>query len=116
LTRRFSLPLFRRKPGPTVDTVAMFYVYLLASKPRGTLYLGSTSDLIRRVWEHRLKAVSGFTAKYGVYRLVWFEQHATLEAGMTRKRRIKGWKRSWKIQTIERDNPDWIDLYPGMCR
>jgi putative endonuclease len=94
----------------------MFYVYLLASKPRGTLYVGSTSDLIRRVWEHKLKAVPGFTAKYGVDRLVWFEQHQTLEAGMTREQRIKGWKRRWKIQLIEQDNPGWIDLYPAICR
>ncbi len=61
-----------------------------------------------------MKAVPGFTAKYGVDRLVWFERHDTLEAGMIRERRIKGWKRSWKIQLIEQDNPQWIDLYPGI--
>ena len=63
-----------------------------------------------------MKAVAGFTKKYGVDRLVWFEQHETLGSGMTRERRIKGWKRRWKIQLIEQDNPYWIDLYPDICR
>jgi putative endonuclease len=91
-------------------------LYVLASKPHGTLYIGSTSDLVRRVWDHKVKAVPGFTAKYGVDRLVWFERHHTLEAAMIRERRIKSWKRSWKIQLIEQDNPQWIDLYPGISR
>jgi predicted GIY-YIG superfamily endonuclease len=69
----------------------MFFVYMLASKPRGTLYIGSTSDLVRRVWEHKIKAVRGFTAKYSIDRLVWFERHETLETTMTRERRVKGW-------------------------
>ena len=94
----------------------MFFVYLLSSKPRGTLYVGSTSDLVRRVWEHKVKAVSGFTAKYNVDRLVWFEQHETMEAAMQRERRIKGWKRNWKIQFIEEDNPHWIDRYSELSR
>jgi putative endonuclease len=92
----------------------MFFVYVLASKPHGTLYIGSTSDLVRRVWDHKVKAVPGFTAKYDVDRLVWFERYDTLEAAMIRERRIKGWKRHWKIQLIEQDNPQWIDLYPGI--
>jgi putative endonuclease len=92
----------------------MFFVYILASKPRGTLYIGSTSDLVRRVWEHKIRGASGFTAKYGIDRLVWFERHETLEWAMTRERRMKGWKRSWKIQLIEQDKPHWIDLYPGL--
>jgi putative endonuclease len=92
----------------------MFFVYLLASKPHGTLYVGSTSDLVRRVWEHKVKAVPGFSAKYGVDRLVWFERYEALEAAMLRERRIKGWRRTWKIQLIEKDNPHWIDLYPGL--
>ncbi|MFZ3235003.1 MAG: GIY-YIG nuclease family protein [Stellaceae bacterium] len=94
----------------------MFFVYLLASKPHGSLYVGSTSDLARRAWEHRVKAVPGFTAKYGIDRLVWFERHETLEAAMIRERRIKGWKRSWKIELIEQDNPHWIDRYPDISR
>jgi len=89
----------------------MFFVYLLASKPNGTLYVGSTSDLVRRVWEHKEKVVPGFTAKYGVDRLVWFERHETLEAAMLREKRIKEWKRVWKIELIEQDNPRWIDRY-----
>jgi putative endonuclease len=92
----------------------MPYVYLLASKPYGTLYVGSTSDLMRRVWEHKNKVVPGFTAKYGVDRLVWFEAHETTETARLRERQIKEWKRVWKIELIERDNPHWIDLYPSL--
>jgi putative endonuclease len=92
----------------------MFYVYLLSSKPNGTLYVGSTRDLLKRVWEHKLRTVPGFTKKYGVDRLVWFEQHASLESAYVRERQIKEWKRAWKIQLIEADNPQWIDLYPSL--
>ena len=92
----------------------MAFVYLLASKPYGTLYVGSTFDLARRVAEHKTRAVPGFTAKYRVDRPVWFEAHETLEAALIRERRIKGWKRDWKINLIERDNPHWIDLYPSL--
>ena len=91
----------------------MYFAYLLASKPRGTLYIGSTSDLVRRVWEHKVKAVRGFTAKYDVDRQVWFERYDTLEAAIQRERRIKNWKRAWKIELIEKDNPHWVDLYPS---
>jgi putative endonuclease len=94
----------------------MSYVYLLASKPHVTLYVGSTSELVRRVWEHKAKAVPGFTAKYGVDRLVWFERHDSLEAAVLRERRIKSWKRAWKIELIEKDNPHWIDLYLSISR
>lgn len=93
----------------------MFFTYLLASKPHGTLYVGSTSDLVRRVWEHKVKAIPGFTAKYGVDRLVWL-CHDALETAMRREQRIKGWKRAWKIELIEKDNPHWIDLYPYLSR
>ena len=92
----------------------MFFVYLLASKPHGTLYVGSTSDLVRRLWEHKIKAVPGFTAQYGVDRLV--ERHDSLETAMERERRIKDWKRMWKIQLIERNNPNWVDRYPELSR
>jgi putative endonuclease len=92
----------------------MFYVYLLASKPFGTLYVGMTRDLIKRVWEHKTKAVPSFTAKYGVDRLVWFEIHDNLESAFVRERQIKNWKRAWKIELIETDNPHWIDLYPSL--
>ena len=94
----------------------MFFVYLLSNRPHGTLYTGSTSNLVRRVWEHKLKAVPGFTMQYSVDRLVWFELHETLEAAMQRERRIKGWKRQWKIELIENNNPHWIDLYPDISK
>jgi len=89
----------------------MPFVYLLASKPNGTLYVGSTVDLVRRVSEHKLGAVPGFTAKYGVDRLVWFEVHDALEGALIRERQIKRWKREWKLNLIERDNPHWADLF-----
>jgi putative endonuclease len=86
-------------------THEMFHVYLLASKPYGTLYLGTTSDLIRRIWEHKIKAVPGFTRRYDVDRLIWFETHQSAAAALQRDRRVKGWKRDWKINLLERDNP-----------
>jgi putative endonuclease len=92
-----------------------FFVYMLASKPFGTLYVGVTSDLVRRVWEHKIKAVPGFTARYGIGQLVWFEAHATAEAAITREKQIKEWKRDWKINLIMRANPKWADLYPMIC-
>jgi putative endonuclease len=92
----------------------MFYVYLLSSRPNGTLYVGMTRDLLKRGWEHKIKAVPGFAARYGVDRLVWFEQHESLESAFARERQIKEWKRAWKIQLIEADNPYWIDLYPSL--
>jgi putative endonuclease len=92
----------------------MFYVYLLASKPYGTLYIGTTSDLVRRVWEHKNKVVPRFTKRYGVDRLMWFEAQTTAEAALRREKQIKEWKRDWKINLIECDNRHWIDLYPGL--
>jgi putative endonuclease len=92
----------------------MVYVHLLGSKPYGSLYVGVTSDLARRVWEHRVRAVRGFTARYGVDRLVWFEAHDSADVAMLRETQIKEWKRDWKINLIERDNPRWIDLYPNL--
>ena len=89
----------------------MFFVYLLASRPFGTLYVGMTDDLLRRAWEHKTKAVPGFTPRYSVDRLVWFEPHETLEAAFLREKRIKEWKRAWKSQLIERNNPYWLNLY-----
>ena len=91
-----------------------YYVYLLESKKHGTLYLGVTSDLVRRVYEHRTKAVPGFTTRYGVGKLVWFEIHDTAEAAITREKELKKWRRDWKIRLIEEDNPTWDDLYAGI--
>ena len=92
----------------------MPFVYLLASKPYGTLYVGSTFELARRVWQHKTRAIPGFTAEYGVDRLVWFETHEHLETALVRERQIKKWKRDWKINLIERENPHWADLYPSL--
>jgi putative endonuclease len=87
------------------------YVYMLASKPYGTLYIGSTVDLARRVYEHKEKAIPGFTAKYGVDKLVWFEEQETIAAARYREHQIKEWKRDWKITLIEKGNPQWVDMY-----
>jgi putative endonuclease len=89
-------------------------VYLLASQRNGTLYAGVTSDLIKRVWEHKSDFVDGFTKKYGVHTLVWFEMHESMDSAITRERTIKGWKRRWKLELIEASNPDWQDLYEGL--
>jgi putative endonuclease len=94
----------------------MFYVYLLASKPYGTLYVGVTSDLARRVWEHKNKAVTGFTARYCVDNLVWFEAYDSAEPAIRREKQIKEWKRDWKISLIERDNPHWIDRFSALSQ
>jgi putative endonuclease len=89
-------------------------VYVLASKERGTLYVGVTSDLIKRIWEHKNNVVDGFTKKYRVHNLVWYEQHGTMEAAILREKAIKEWKRAWKLELIESTNPHWDDLYPGL--
>jgi putative endonuclease len=87
------------------------YVYILASKRNGTLYVGVTNDLIRRVYAHRNDFVEGFTHKYGVHRLVYFEPCEDFDSALQREKRIKEWKRKWKVELIETGNPDWEDLY-----
>ncbi|HET7849404.1 MAG TPA: GIY-YIG nuclease family protein [Pseudolabrys sp.] len=94
----------------------MYYVYLLASGKHGTLYVGVTNDLVRRVYEHRNKILRGFTARYGVIRLVWFEIYDDPTTAIAREKEIKKWRRNWKIRLIEDDNPDWSDLYPSITR
>jgi len=94
----------------------MFYAYLLASRRNGTLYAGSTDDLRARVEQHKRKHFSGFTAKYGVDRLVWFETHPARDQAFIRERRIRQWRRLWKIQLIEARNPNWLDLYADLDR
>jgi putative endonuclease len=89
-------------------------VYLLASQRNGTLYCGSTGDLLRRVWEHREGVRWGFTAKYGVTQLVWFEFHGEMGSAIKREHQIKEWKRAWKLRLIEEANPTWRDLYEGL--
>ena len=86
-------------------------VYILASKRNGTLYVGVTSNLVKRVWEHKNDMVEGFTKRYAVHRLVWYELHENMESAISREKRIKGWKRKWKLQLIEKDNSNWHDLY-----
>jgi putative endonuclease len=92
-----------------------FWVYILASRVGGTLYIGVTNDLVRRVYEHRSKLVPGFTRRYGVERLVYFEQFSTAEAAITREKQLKKRNRAWKIQLIEGCNPNWDDLYEGIA-
>ncbi|MES9811692.1 MAG: GIY-YIG nuclease family protein [Candidatus Thiodiazotropha sp.] len=89
-------------------------VYLLASKRNGTLYTGVTSNLLKRVWEHKNNRVEGFTSQYSVHTLVWYEMHETMASAIEREKAIKNWKRVWKLKTIEAMNPDWRDLYPEL--
>ena len=91
-------------------------VYIVSDKRHGTLYTGVTSDLARRSWEHRTGAVAGFTRRYGLKLLVWYEVHATMESAIVREKRIKAWKRGWKVELIERMNPTWRDLYWDLNR
>jgi len=88
-----------------------FYVYILSSKRNGTLYVGVTSNLIKRVDEHKNDVVAGFTKKYKVHNLVWYETHDNAVSAISREKQIKKWKRQWKLQLIEKDNQKWIDLY-----
>ena len=88
-----------------------FHVYIVASGRNGTIYTGMTDDLARRVWEHKTGVIAGFTAKYGCDKLVWSEAHETREGAFDRERRIKEWRRSWKVMLIEAANPTWADLY-----
>jgi putative endonuclease len=88
-----------------------YYVYVLANKRRGTLYVGFTSDLARRVWAHKERVVEGFSKEYGLHLLVWFEVHQDPYIARTRERTLKKWKRVWKFQLVEEMNPEWRDLY-----
>lgn len=86
-------------------------VYILASKYKGTLYIGATSDLVKRIWQHKNNFVEGFTHKYSVHQLVYFEQYDSIIDALTREKQLKAWHRSWKIRLIEKNNPQWRDLY-----
>ena len=102
-------------PYPRTMSIERTYiVYLLASMKGGTLYCGITSDIVRRMWEHQTGAVRGFTSKYKVHRLVWFEVHTDVLEAIAREKRIKKWPRQWKIDLIEKDNPGWNDLLPRL--
>lgn len=91
-----------------------YFVYLLASQRNGTLYVGVTNDLIRRIYEHREGLADGFSKLYEVKLLVWFESTPSVEAAIQREKQIKNWKREWKIALIEQSNPQWRDLYPQL--
>ena len=93
-----------------------FWVYIVASVKNGTLYIGVTSDLIKRIWQHKNKVFEDFTADYGVDRLIWFEQHTSAESAITREKLLKKWNRSWKIELIEKTNPRWQDLYDSITQ
>jgi putative endonuclease len=91
-----------------------YYVYILASKRNGTLYIGVTSDLVKRVYEHKEGLVGGFTKRYNVHKLVYHEQTGEVNSAIRREKRLKKWKRQWKIELIEKSNPEWKDLYFDM--
>lgn len=89
-------------------------VYLLASRRNGTLYVGVTSDVVKRVWEHKNNIVEGFTKRYSVHNLVWHELHPNMESAINREKAVKEWKRRWELDLIERENPQWKDLYTDL--
>ena len=88
-----------------------YYVYILASKRNGTLYIGVTNDIIRRVYEHKNNLIEGFTKKYNVHQLIYFEQTNDIESAIKREKQLKKWNRKWKLELIEKQNPKWNDLY-----
>ena len=94
----------------------MYYIYILANKRNGTLYIGVTNNLIKRVYEHKSDMVDGFTKKYGVHRLVYYEQSEDVKSAIEREKRLKAWKRQWKLRLIEEMNPEWNDLYDGLVK
>ncbi len=91
-----------------------YFVYLMASGKNGTLYVGVTNDLVRRVYEHKNGEVAGFTSRYAVHQLVWFESTPSIDSAITREKQIKNWKREWKVALIENANPMWLDRYDGL--
>ena len=93
----------------------LFYVYILTNAPYGTLYVGITNDLARRAGEHKNDVVEGFTGRHGLHRLVWYEQHATAMEAIRREKLIKKWHRDWKVNLIQRENPEWNDLYDSIA-
>jgi putative endonuclease len=101
-------------PPPTGERRKRFFVYMLASRPRGVLYVGVTSALASRAWQHREGMIDGFTKRYYVRRLVWFEEHADALSAIRREKQLKHWRRDWKIALVEQENPDWRDLYEDL--
>ena len=93
-----------------------FYVYILTNKTHDVVYIGVTSDLVKRAWQHKNKALGGFTSKYNISKLVYFELYDDAENAIKREKNLKGWKRIWKDELIEKDNPDWRDLYEDITK
>jgi putative endonuclease len=93
----------------------VYYVYILASRKHGTLYIGLTNDLVHRVYQHKTHAARGFTSRYGIHLLVWFECYDDVLNAIAREKELKKWRREWKINLIERSNPEWVDLYAGIA-
>ncbi len=96
--------------------IKQFYVYILASKQNGTLYVGVTSNLPQRIWQHKNDQVDGFSKKYKVKLLVFYEEHPTAESAITREKQLKKWNRAWKLYLVEKDNPQWEDLYESILQ
>ena len=94
--------------------MSTYYVYILTSRRNGTLYIGVTNDLVKRVFEHKNGLIRGFTKKYGVHMLVFYEQTPHLKSALQREKQLKWWKRRWKLELIEKHNPEWNDLYDGL--
>ena len=92
----------------------LYFVYILASQRNGTLYIGVTNDVLRRTWEHKNDLIEGFTKKYGVHRLVWFEAYSDIHEDTAHEKRLKRWNRDWKLKLIEKENSGWNDLYDRM--
>ena len=92
------------------------YVYILASRKNGCLYIGVTSDLVKRVWQHKNELVDGFSQQYQTHQLVWYEIHPNIESAIQREKQLKKWKRKWKVELIEKENSEWNDLYKGLLR
>ena len=97
-------------------TVRKFYIYMLASHRNGTLYIGMTNDLLRRVREHKSGLIEGFTKKYGVHMLVWYEAAESASSAIQREKQLKRWRRAWKLRIIEEGNPEWRDLFDELMR
>lgn len=92
-----------------------FAIYILSNKPNGTLYIGVTSNLVKRIWEHKDKVIDGFSKRYSLDKLVYYELHDNAESAIRREKRLKFWQRQWKIELIEKHNPKWCDLYDEIC-
>ena len=113
-------PESRRRPGESREPefkcmIKQPLVYILASARNGTLYIGVTSDLVKRIWEHKNNLVEGFTKRYNVHHLVWYELHGNMASAIEREKGLKEWKRAWKLKLIESFNPGWQDLYNNIA-